>query len=91
MYSETVAQAQGKTEEPELPRQKKKPRRFVEDRDLPAAQFHTPKAFHRQEFLTAVELSEKEVERRAEQTSFTVVSALWKISCFTLQGVTARR
>ena len=37
MYSETVAQAQGKTEEPKLPRQKKKPRRFLKDSDLPAA------------------------------------------------------
>ena len=75
MYSETVAQAQGKTEEPKVPWQKK-PRCSLEDRDLPAAQFHTLKAFHRQEFLTAVELSEKEVERSTEQTSFTVVSAV---------------
>ena len=75
MYSETVAQAQGKTEEPKVSRQKK-PRRFLEDRYLPAAQFHTPKAFHRQEFLTAVELLEKEVERRADQTSLTLVSAV---------------
>ena len=76
MYSETEAQAQGKTEEPKLPRQKKKPRRFLKDSDLPAAQFHTTKAFHCQEFLTAVKLLEKEIERRAEQTSFTVVSAM---------------
>ena len=76
MYSETVAQAQRKTEKPKLPRQKKKPRSFLEDSDLPAAQFHTPKAFHRQEIPTAVERLEKEIEKRAEQTSFSVVSAM---------------
>ena len=86
MYSETVAQTQGKTEEPKVPRQKKKPRCFLEDRDLPAAQFHTPKAFHRQEFLTAVELLEKEVERRAEQTFFTVVGAVEGLLLNSAQG-----
>ena len=49
-----------------IDRRRSRDRRFLKDSDLPTAQFHTPKAFHRQEFLTAVKLLEKEVERRTE-------------------------
>lgn len=45
LYSQTLAEAQDKTDEPKLPRDKKKPRRFLDGQPPPLPDMKIPKKF----------------------------------------------
>ena len=86
MYSQTMAAAKDKTEEPKLPRYRKKPRRFL---DEDPARYEDAKDLYHHEFLSAVELLEKEVEKRSEQPSISVNIAVEDILVSSAKGQTA--
>ena len=73
IYLQTMAEAKDKTEEPKLPRYIKKPGRFL---DGDPTRYEDVKDLYHHEFLSAVELLEREVEKWSEQPSISVTSAV---------------
>lgn len=71
-YEQVLAESDGKTEKPKLPRYRKLPKKL--DDGAPPHKFSTPEEYYRYEYFAVIELIDGELERRFCQKSFSMVT-----------------
>jgi len=73
-YADVIEQSSGLTDEPTLPRYRKRPRR-LDDGAVPHC-YQSPKERYRQLYFEVLDLAKGEIERRFDQTDFQIIQNL---------------